>query len=133
MKIDKIFFLIIISSFISCKVNGQVADTIIYLKHFEMNRINYIGQPFSKLLNEMTLLQPKALWTNQPRYSLIKFNNMDNAFNIGTVNMIITWETPLPATETEYYENKNHFYFTDDERSYYGSKIVKNISIYITN
>ncbi|GAA5096026.1 hypothetical protein GCM10023210_29390 [Chryseobacterium ginsengisoli] len=125
--------LIILTIFPFSKVNAQVSDTLAYVKNFETNKANYIGQPFSKLLNEMNLLQPKSLCTNQPRYSLIKFSNAADEFNIGTVNMIITWETPLPATETEYYENKNHFYFTNDERSYYGNKIIKNISIYVTN
>lgn len=29
-------------------------DTLNYLKQFEANKANYINQPFSKLLNDMT-------------------------------------------------------------------------------
>ncbi|WP_294269865.1 hypothetical protein [uncultured Chryseobacterium sp.] len=44
-----------------CKINAQL-DTLNYLKQFELNKANYIGQPFSKLLNEMTQIQPKTAW-----------------------------------------------------------------------
>ncbi|MCW3160359.1 hypothetical protein [Chryseobacterium oryctis] len=39
-----------------------IKDTLNYVKQFEINKINYIGQPFSKLLNEMTQIQPKTAW-----------------------------------------------------------------------
>lgn len=35
-------------------------DTLNYLKQFEANKANYIGQPFSKLLNDMIQIQPKT-------------------------------------------------------------------------
>ncbi|WP_139421007.1 hypothetical protein [Chryseobacterium mulctrae] len=84
----------------------------------------------------MTQLQPKSIWSDETLIktynSMFKFNNMEDSFDVGTVNMVIFWQTPIPATETEYYENKNHFYFTNDERNFYGNKIVKDIYVYTT-
>ena len=37
-------------------------DTLNYLKQFETNKANYINQPFSVLLNNMTQIQPKTAW-----------------------------------------------------------------------
>lgn len=111
-------------------IDAQVTDTLAYAKSFETNKANYIGQPFSKLLNDMTLTQPKSIWSFG-YYSSLNFCNMDNSTDIGTVNLVIYWQTVIPWSEIEYYENKNHFYFTNDEGIFYGSKIVKNISIIV--
>lgn len=71
---------------------AQVSDTLAYIKSFEANKANYIGQPFSKLLNNMTQLQPKSIWSDINRIntynSMFKFNNMEDSFDVGTVNMI---------------------------------------------
>ncbi|MCC2589543.1 hypothetical protein [Chryseobacterium sp. MFBS3-17] len=47
----KYFF--IISFFVSICAYAQL-DTLNYLKQFEINKANYIGQPLSVLLNDMT-------------------------------------------------------------------------------
>ena len=126
---------IIILTFFSLKSNAQI-DTLNYLKQFEVNKVNYIGQPLSKLLNDMTQIQPKSIWTvpihsskNYARKTQIKFCNMDKSFS-RQVALSIEWETPIPTNETIYYENLNHFYFTNDERNFYGNKIIKDIKVY---
>lgn len=129
--------LIIILLFLNGTIcQAQVSDTLAYVKSFEANKANYIGQPFSKLLNDMTQLQPKSIWSDINRIntynSMFKFNDMEDSFDVGTVNMIIFWHMPIPVSETEYYEKKNDFYFTTDERSFYGNKIVKDIYVYTT-
>ena len=126
----KITFILIFLIFI--KASSQINDTLAYVKSFEANKTQYLGQPFSKLLNEMVQLQPKTLWSTNTRYSTLNFCNKENSFNLGTINMIIYWQLPISELETEYYENKNHFYFTTDERNFYGSKIVKDIYVYTT-
>ncbi|WP_139421011.1 hypothetical protein [Chryseobacterium mulctrae] len=125
---------ILIFSFLlfTCIFKAQVSDTLAYVKSFEANKINYINQSFSKLLNNMNNLQPIGLFTNTRYYSVAKFSIEDKWFDKGNVNMVIFWQAPIPETETEYYENKNHFYFTNDERSFYGNKIVKDIYVYTT-
>ncbi len=127
-----LFFCVVLSF----SFKGQVSDTLVYVKSFETNKAEYINQPLSKLLNNMTQLQPKSIWSDETLIktynSMFKFNNMEDSFDVGTVNMVIFWQTPIPATETEYYENKNHFYFTNDERNFYGNKIVKDIYVYTT-
>lgn len=120
---------------ISNKTYSQL-DTLNYLKQFEINKAQYIGQPFSKLLNDMTQIQPKTVWfdyniknKNIVERSRFKFGEMDHSFkNVITLN--IAWEQGIPYSEVEFYENKNDFYFTNDERSFYGNKIIKDIKVY---
>ncbi len=132
IKILIIKILIILTIFPFSKTNAQVADTLAYVKTFEANKANYIGQPFSKLLNDMSQLQPKHLFTYYQDSSLM-FCKEDDLFTAGTVNMVIFWQIPIPSTDSEYYENKNNFLFTNDERNYYNNKIVKNIYVYVTD
>lgn len=40
-------------------INAQVADTLSYVKQFEINKTNYIGKPFSVLLNDRNLIIPE--------------------------------------------------------------------------
>lgn len=115
------------------KMSAQL-DTLNYLKQFEANKINYINQPFSKLLNAMTQIQPETSWTTvsykgKKYYTLFNFCEMDESF-YNAVTLTIEWQDPIPVSDTDYYENKNGFYFTNEERNFYGSKIVKNIRVY---
>src|SRR6218665_1446557 len=103
--------------------NGLKLDTLNYLKQFEANKANYIGQPFSKLLNDMTQIQPKSIWSS-PNFknknivfnSTFNFCNIDYSFH-NVITLSITWQNPIPNNEAIYYENLNHFYFTNDERN----------------
>ncbi len=120
---------------ISLEMPAQL-DTLNYLKQFEANKIEYINQPFSKLLNDMTQIQPMSVWSghnyknlNITPYTQFRFCEMDETFSKNIV-LIVVWQTPLPSSETDYYEDKNSFFFTNDEKNYYGSKIVKDIKIY---
>ncbi len=117
------------------KANAQL-DTLNYLKQFEANKINYINQPFSKLVNAMTQIQPVSVWAGVNAknikvtpFSQFLFCEMDESFSSNII-LVVIWQTPLPASETDYYENKNGFFFTNDERNYYGSKLVKDIKVY---
>ncbi|MCX8532195.1 hypothetical protein [Chryseobacterium luquanense] len=129
----KIFFCTLL--FISFKLSAQI-DTLNYIKQFEINKAQYINQPFSKLLNDMTQMQPMSVWSidsHKNRYLIyftrFMFCEMDESFS-SNVNLTISWQTPLQSSETEYYDNKNDFFFTNDERNYYGSKIIKDIKVY---
>ncbi|QQV03644.1 MULTISPECIES: hypothetical protein [Chryseobacterium] len=133
----KIFFKIFLCSLllVSLKLSAQL-DTLNYLKQFEANKIEYVNQPFSKLVNAMTQIQPVSVWAginakniNATPFSRFKFCEMDESFS-GNIILVVVWQTPLPASETDYYENKNGFFFTNDERNYYGSKLVKDIKVY---
>ncbi|WPO82956.1 hypothetical protein SD427_01030 [Chryseobacterium sp. JJR-5R] len=126
---------IILLFFCFTKIFGQL-DTLNYLKQFEINKANYIGQPFSKLLNDMTQIHPKTAWSFTP------FNNKNivtrTSFNFcekehsfhNVINLAIFWETPIPRSTIKSYEQLNAFFFTNDEKSFYGSKIVKDIKVY---
>ncbi|SHL87664.1 hypothetical protein SAMN05444360_105149 [Chryseobacterium carnipullorum] len=133
-KIFKIIPLFILT-LLSYKVNAQL-DTLNYLKQFEANKAQYIGQPFSKLLQAMTQIQPKTIWADYnienktiTKRSRFKFCEMDYSFK-NVITMNITWGNDIPFSQVEYYEKNNNFYFTDEERAFYGNKIVKDIMVY---
>lgn len=131
--LHKIFILIF---FLTYSINYAQLDTLNYLKQFEANKSNYIGQPFSKLLNDMTQIQPKTAWsfslsgkktlTSNTRF---KFCEMDYTFH-NVITLLVEWQNEIPRDETKYYELKNAFYFSNDERNFYGNKIVKNIKVF---
>ncbi|GAA4148779.1 hypothetical protein GCM10022217_00100 [Chryseobacterium ginsenosidimutans] len=118
------------------KSKAQSLDTLSYLKQFEVNKANYIGQPFSKLLNNMIQIQPKTSWSfpfksqkNKIHSSDFNFCNKNKSY-YNAVTLHIIWQTPILTSQTKYYEQLNGFYFTDDEKSFYGSKIIKDIMVY---
>ncbi|MCY0978967.1 hypothetical protein PGH12_09170 [Chryseobacterium wangxinyae] len=111
-------------------------DTLNYLKQFEANKANYINQPLSVLLNDMTQIQPKTAWSaSHGRKKTItpgtrfKFCDMELSFH-NTITLLVEWQSPIPRDQTKYYEQKNGFYFTNEERVFYGNKIIKNIVVY---
>ncbi|MCA6069004.1 hypothetical protein JI747_017700 [Chryseobacterium sp. RG1] len=110
-------------------------DTLAYLKQFEANKANYINKPLSVLLNDMTQIQPKTAWPTTHRKKTItpgtsfKFCNMELSFH-NSITLLIEWQDPIPRDQTKYYEQKNDFYFTNEERIFYGSKIIKDIIVY---
>ncbi|MCD0478655.1 MULTISPECIES: hypothetical protein [unclassified Chryseobacterium] len=130
----KIILLISLTLFCS-KAFGQI-DTLNYLKQFEVNKNNYVGQPMSKLLNDMIEIKPKTAWSASKGNKKIttaatrfKFCEMDYSFH-NVITLWIEWQNEIPRDQTKYYEQKNGFYFTNDEKSFYGSKIVKDIKVF---
>jgi len=128
-------FIVLIIITISCNAHAQL-DTLNYVKQFEANKSQYINQPFSKLLNEMTQLQPKSHWADTPfnnknvvHATQFLFCNMDYIGNRVVILRII-WQDYIPYSEIKYLQNKNGFYFTDEEKTFYGNKIVKDIMVY---
>ncbi|MCF2220160.1 hypothetical protein H9Q08_12695 [Chryseobacterium sp. PS-8] len=132
-SILKISFIVSFLYFFQSKAQ---LDTLSYLKQFEINKAQYIGQPFSKLLQDMTQIQPKTVWSNPPKNNKniilntrFKFCEMNYSF-YKTITLGITWETSIPQNQIKYYEQLNGFYFTNDEKTFYGNKIVKDIKVY---
>ncbi len=119
---------------LSHKVNAQL-DTLNYLKQFEANKAQYINQPFSHLLNQIVLLQPKSHWAdsnpknkNSISATQFLFCNMDYIGN-RVVKLRIFWKDSFPRLEVKYLQNKNGFNFTNEERAYYGNKVIKDILV----
>ena len=111
-------------------------DTLHYLKRFEIEKEKYINRPFSYLLGQMTQIQPKTVWfipqTNRKskvKISTFKFSSMDYSFRENTIRLYITWQDEIPYSQIKYYYDLNNFYFTREEREFYGGKIVKNIEV----
>jgi len=129
------FLIFIFLIFASISYKAQATDTLSDAKNFETNKANYIGQPFSKLLNDMTQIQPKTIWAttnfkskNEVKSSRIKFCDLEESFNVITLEII--WQTPLERSNTKYYQQLHNAFFTNDEKLFYGSKIVKDIKVY---
>jgi len=129
--------LIAIALLLFCiKMSAQL-DTLNYLKQFEANKAYYIGQPFSKLLSDMTQIQPKTAWS-QPIFkkkSMVQdtsfnFCNKNQTFNNNVIYLDITWQNEIPYSETKSLSNQNQYYFTNNEKNFYGSKIIKDIKVY---
>ncbi len=77
--------LLLVLGFVSLshKASAQL-DTLNYLKQFEANKAQYINQPFSYLLSQMTQIQPKSHWAHSPlknktivEYSSFNFCEID--------------------------------------------------------
>lgn len=111
-------------------------DTLAYLKEFEVAKDRYIGKPFSILLSDMTLVQPKTVSSefhgrkkNITPGSRFKFS--PGTPGVGNpATLLIRWQDPVPRDQTKYYEQKNSFYFTTEEKNFYGNKIVKDIFVF---
>ncbi len=118
------------------KSNAQL-DTLNYLKtNFEIQKSEYIGKPFSFLLSKMTQIQPKTAWSLQSQKNMGKiyatsflFCEMDYSFH-NAVTITIRWQEPILTKDVKYYEQKNGFYFTDEEKVFYANKIIKDIRVY---
>ena len=135
MKNLKTIFIFIIILLGVGKANAQL-DTLNYLKQFEINKANYINQPLSVLLNAITQIQPKTAWSfsmgrkkTSSDDTRFKFAEKELSFR-RTATLLIEWQNPIPRDQTKYYEQKNGFYFTNEERTFYGSKIIKDIIVY---
>ena len=117
-------------------INAQQIDTLSYVKQFEINKANYIGKPFSVLLNDMNKISPKTVWEspnpnnkNNIKKSLFNFTTKEKSFK-NAITLLITWKELLPFKDIEYLSKKNEFYFTNEEKNFYGNKIIQDISVY---
>jgi len=113
-----------------------IYDTLEYLKRFEANKADFIGKPFSVLLNRILPIQPKTAFAfsmgrkkNIFADTRFKFTEKELSFR-PTVTLLIKWQDPIPRDQTKFYEQKNAFYFTNEEKTFYGNKIIKDIIVY---
>lgn len=118
------------------KVHAQI-DTLNYVKQFEINKANYIGQPFSHLLNDMVQYKPKTvnsfinIWgKNLVADSDFNFSTLEEQRKKQTVYLIVYWQTPLVHSDAFLLSKQNHFNFTSAEEIFYGNKIIGDIKVY---
>ncbi len=129
------YLFILFLAFISSSAKAQL-DTFYYLKNFELQKSTYIGQPFSTLLNAMTEIQPNNISSSGPFHNRqiqtttrFFFCGKEDRYGKNVIIMIIKWQDSISTTDVKYYENRNDFHFTNEERSFFGSKIIKDIII----
>jgi hypothetical protein len=136
MKNITLFTLLLISIF-SCQSKAQQPiDTLNYVKQFEINKANYINKPFSYLLSHMTQMQPKTVnslpqvWGKDlTPYSIFDFTEIEKQYGKKTVAIIITWKTPISHSQAFVLSKQNHFLLTNDEKNFYGNKIIGDIDV----
>jgi len=124
------------SETVAGKVKPAIPDTLSYLKAFEIHKKDYIGKPFSVLLNKMTLIKPKTVWTVPGKYdhnviekSVFRFYTLNYPV-MNETKMLITWESPLSDRTVSSNTQRNKFYFSESEEKFYGKQVVKNILVY---
>ncbi|MDM1073546.1 hypothetical protein HX001_13730 [Empedobacter brevis] len=111
-------------------------DVLSYAKQFERNKSEYIGKPFSYLLSKLSVqTQPKKAWfTPNPNNknivltSTFSLNRKDDDYG-NAVRLHITWQEPIAFKDVNYHYKKNKTFFTAEEKSFYGDKIVKDILV----
>ncbi len=54
---------------------------------------------------------------------------MDYSFN-NVVTLDISWENDIPYNSTKNLSIQNNYYFINEEKAFYGSKIIKDIMVY---
>jgi len=121
---------------LSIKINAQL-DTLNYVKQFEINKVEYINKPFSYLLSHMTQLPPKTvssmigIWGKDlSKYSHFEFCSLEEQRVQSTVYMIVYWKHPVSRSQSYALSQQNHFLLTNDEKNFYGDKIVENIEVF---
>ena len=84
----------------------------------------------------MTQMQPKLVWFHSPfndknvvTYCLFNFSGKSYAFSHPTI-LVIEWQNPIQKSDALYYRSLNSSYFTNDEKNFYGSKIVGDVQVY---
>ena len=90
----------------------------------------------SVLLNDMTKMQPKTVWfssnindKNNITASLFKFSTKEKSFK-NAVTLLIKWKEKIPFKNVEYLLKKNKFFFTEEEKDFYGEKIIQDILVF---
>jgi hypothetical protein len=117
-------------------IKNSKIDTLGYLKTFETNKEKYIGKSFSYLLSKMDKMQPQTIWSVPGSRdsmivtkSLFRFSDINYPI-MNETKMLITWEVGLPYKTVSFNNQRNKLYFSESERRYYGTRIVKNILVY---
>jgi hypothetical protein len=136
--ICKHFVTLLIFSLFTIKIKSQPPiDTLNYLKQFEINKAQYINKPFSYLLNQINQIETKTVnsFTNiygkdLTAFSDFRFCSLEEQRRKSTVYLIVYWKNPISHSQAMALSKQNHFSFTNDERQFYGDKIIKDIKIY---
>lgn len=118
-----LFFCLVISF---C-YKGQLSDTLAYLKSFETTKEKYIGQPFSKLLNDMKIIHPQRLNTQKggSNYVTQFWFVSENPYN-SPYKMDIVWENSYLFKGEEI---KQGFYNMAEVESEYKNYKIKGLEI----
>lgn len=139
----KLFLIILFGLF--CFSKGTLAqigisDTLTYLKSIEANKSQYIGQPFSILLNTLQLdikffqpfaTKPHDRFKETTTIFSFYFPNSNAEMYLASPSLTIIWETPLDINQSFqiFGIGNNKGRWNTAALSYYSSSIIKNIVI----
>ena len=118
-------------------ISAQETDTLAYVKQFEIDKTNYIGKPFSVLLNDMNKIKIQTVTPSSSGKSIkhfvasrFKFELPQNSFKDNVVLMVVEWKGESPDSDIKYYNDRSKYIFTSEEKNYYSNKIIRNIIVY---
>ncbi|QHC84305.1 hypothetical protein AS589_05635 [Empedobacter brevis] len=111
-------------------------DVLSYVKQFETNKSEYTGNPFSYLLNKLSAqTQPKKVWfTPNPNNknivltSTFSLNKKEDDY-VNAIRLYIKWQEPIAFKDVYNLIQKNSDNFTEEEKEFYGGKIIKDILV----
>lgn len=124
--------LLIFSMLLFNNLYSQKVDTLDYLKKIEYNKAKYIGKPFSVLLKDLKELEPKTIWALAGGHNIKIVRRSHLVFSedpFSTDILSIEWDSEILRERVNFYEMKNDFRFTQEEKEFYSNKIIKNIEV----
>ncbi|MGV0753628.1 hypothetical protein [Empedobacter brevis] len=112
-------------------------DVLSYAKQFETNKSEYIGKPFSYLLSKLSVqTQPKKVWIfpninnkNIVLTSTFSLNKKEDDYG-NAIRLDVTWQESIPFADVYKFIQNNNDNFTEEEKKFYGGKIIKDIEVY---
>ncbi|MCB0716600.1 MAG: hypothetical protein KDC06_11375 [Chitinophagaceae bacterium] len=135
----KKIFLIILIAALTKTTQAQVPDTLAYLQSIELNKANYIGQPFSVLFNNLQI-QTKYFYS----YANIHYDkNKETATKFAfyfpqtaedlymtSPSLKIYWQTPLNANQSGLlWGNNDGGGWNTNVYNFYKNAIIKDIQV----
>ena len=80
-------------------------------------------------LNNCISAGGECVLKNNITASLFKFSTKEKSFK-NAVTLLIKWKEKIPFKNVEYLLKKNKFYFTEEEKDFYGEKIIQDIIVF---
>jgi hypothetical protein len=137
----KLIIIIIVSIVFTTNSKSQtgVPDTLSYLQTIVANKTNYVGQPFSKLMNDLQIqIKYFSPFASLP-YNRFKETSTSFAFyfprNADEIYLIyphieIYWQTPLNAAQSDIlWTNNNGGGWSVAVANFYANAIVSDIQL----
>ncbi len=136
-KIILIILIITVAKNVSAQLNG-VPDTLAYLQTIVANKAQYIGQPFSTLIDNLQIQIKHFIPFASISYDKTKETSTSFSFYVKVQGdyyslyplLEIYWQQPLNATQSDViWTNNNGGGWSSAGASFYANGIIRDIQI----